>query len=125
MSKSALLGFWRHLLPIPRRLWQKQVRAAAHRNEAHLAFMTPAHHQVRNYVVREIARVGRPLPPAEIAQALGLPLAQVVEILADLEAHLTFLYRNPAGEVVWAYPVTAEATPHRVQHSSGERCYAA
>jgi len=38
---------------------------------------------------------------------------------------MTFLYRNGREEVVWAYPVTVETTPHRVTLSSGERLYSA
>jgi hypothetical protein len=46
-------------------------------------------------------------------------------ILDDLEKHMTFLFRNQAGEVVWAYPVTVEKTPHRVTFDTGETIYAA
>jgi len=38
---------------------------------------------------------------------------------------MTFLYRNVAGNVVWAYPVTVEQTPHRVIFNTGESIYAA
>jgi hypothetical protein len=38
---------------------------------------------------------------------------------------MTFLFRNPMGEVAWAYPVTAEPTPHHVTFSTGERTFAA
>ena len=46
-------------------------------------------------------------------------------ILDDLEKRMTFLYRNPQGCVTWAYPVTVDRTPHRVEFSSGEKLYAA
>src|SRR5258708_3809748 len=43
--------------------------------EDHLAFMTPRHYAVRNFVVRELPRHGgRPLRPARIAKSLGLEL---------------------------------------------------
>ncbi|MFI5090601.1 MAG: hypothetical protein ACHP7P_11125 [Terriglobales bacterium] len=39
----------------------------------HLAFMTAAHHAVRNFVVRELPRNGgKPLTPAQIASSLRL-----------------------------------------------------
>ena len=38
---------------------------------------------------------------------------------------MTFLFRNPAGDVTWAYPVTVDQTPHQVTFSSGEKLYAA
>jgi hypothetical protein len=87
--------------------------------------MTPDHHRVRNLVVRELPRVGAPLTPDWIASQVNLPNESVVRILGDLEKHLTFLFRNAEGAVVWAYPVTVEKTPHRVTLSTGERIYAA
>ncbi len=91
-----------------------------------LDFMTPAHHAVRNFVVRYLpGNSGRPLPPAQIAQALQLELQTVVDLLADLEKHLFFLVRNARGEVSWAFPVTSGRTPHRLRFSTGERIYGA
>jgi hypothetical protein len=120
MDDSLLLGLWRCTLPLPRAIWQRQVRG-----DAHLEFMTEAHHRVRNYVVIELPRAGEPLSPARIAQALDLPLAHVVGILDELEQHMTFLFRNGEGAVFWAYPVTVERTPHHVTFSTGEQVYAA
>ncbi len=90
-----------------------------------LSFMTPEHHRVRNFVVSELPRAGIALPPATIASRLDLAPEQVSHILDDLERHLFFLFRNPQGEVAWAYPVTVDPTPHRVTFSSGEQIYAA
>jgi hypothetical protein len=45
--------------------------------------------------------------------------------LTDLEARKIFLFRDGEGSVVWAYPVTAEQTPHRIRFRSGETLYAA
>ena len=49
----------------------------------------------------------------------------ILALLDDLQKHLFFLVLNPAGDVNWAYPVTAEKTPHRLRFSSGELTYAA
>jgi hypothetical protein len=87
--------------------------------------MSEDHHRVRNYVVAALPRVGEPLSPAFIAQALDLPQTQVVDILDELERHMTFLWRNEEGAVTWAYPVTVDRTPHHVTFSTGERIYAA
>ena len=38
---------------------------------------------------------------------------------------MTFLFRNPLGEVTWAYPVTVDTTPHPITFSSGEKLYGA
>ena len=120
MADNLLLGVSRFLLPIPRFVWQRQVRG-----DANLDFMSSDHHRVRDFVVMEIPKTGRRLSPAYIAQALDLPPDRLSAILEDLEKHMTFLFRNPQGEVEWAYPVTAACTPHHVAFSSGERIDAA
>jgi hypothetical protein len=118
---NILLGLSRSILPIPRAIWRSQVRGKPQKIE----FMTKDHHRVRDFVVVDLPRVGKPLPPDYIAEAMQLPQGQVVEILGDLERHMEFVFRNPAGAVVWAYPVTADNTPHHVTFSTGERINAA
>lgn len=125
METTIRLGLGHWILPVPRVFWQRRIVQKARHIQAGLAFMSKEHHQVRNFVVSEIARLDGPLSPEMIARGLGLPLARVEEILADLERHMTFLFRDGQGAVAWAYPVTAEATPHQVALSSGERVYAA
>jgi hypothetical protein len=120
LEDNLLLGVWRYLLPVPRPIWQSQVRG-----DVELDFMSGEHHNVRDFVVLELPRVGRPLTPEFIAQELNLSLPRVAGILDDLEAHMTFLFRNEQGAVAWAYPVTADRTPHHVTFSTGEQIYAA
>ena len=120
LDDSLLLGVWRYLLPVPRPIWQSQVRG-----DAELDFMSGEHHNVRDFVVLELPRVGKPLTPEFIAQELNLSLPRVAGILDDLEEHMTFLFRNEQGAVAWAYPVTADRTPHHVTFSTGEQIYAA
>jgi hypothetical protein len=90
-----------------------------------LSFMTRQHHQVRYFVVRELPRIGRAIAPELNATGLRLPLYRLSEILDELEKRLFFLVRNKNGHVAWAYPVTAEETPHRLIFSTGERIYGA
>jgi hypothetical protein len=123
MTDTILLGLGRHLLPVPRLLWRPIMRASARRTRAGLGFMSEEHHRVRDYAVRELARAGAPLTADTIAQALSLDPARVRTILDELEAHLTFLFRNERGEVTWAYPVTLEATPHPAHLSTGEDAF--
>ena len=125
MNKSLLLGVSRFLLRIPRPIWQREVARSARTAEGSLAFMTADHHQVRDFVVREMPRIAEPIPPEAIAHSLTMEPEQVVPMLDELEKKLTFLYRNQQGAVTWAYPVTAERTPHRLTSSTGERLYAA
>jgi hypothetical protein len=76
-------------------------------------------------VVKNLPGLARPMPPDFIADRLGLSNAQVVRILDELERRLIFLFRPGGREVVWAYPVTVEPTPHRLVFSSGEKLWAA
>ena len=121
MDESLLMGIGHHTVPIPRLVWQGQVKG----DEAKLDFMTEAHHRIRNFVVMELPLAGEPLSPELIARRLELPLDQVVGMLDDLEKQMTFLFRNEQGAVEWAYPVTVAPTPHRVAFSTGERVNAA
>ena len=113
------------MLPVPAFIWKRQVRANAQAIGGRLDFMSEEHHLVREFAVRELPRVGGPMSPQLIAEGLGLPHQQVVSILDDLEKNLTFLCRNEAGAVEWAYPVTAHETPHKITFKSGERLYSA
>jgi hypothetical protein len=67
----------------------------------------------------------KPIEPEFIAEKLNLPLERVKVLLEELERKLFFLVRNEAGAVAWAYPVTVERTPHRLDFNSGERLYGA
>jgi len=97
-----------------------------HNMEDRLAFLTPQHHSVRNFVVRELPRnEGRPLRPGQIAQGTGRDLPVVQDLLDELERNLFFLVRNAAGDVSWAFPVTSDRTPHRLTFSTGERIFGA
>jgi hypothetical protein len=42
-----------------------------------------------------------------------------------VERKLFFLWRDEAGAVAWAYPVTIDRTPHVIRFSSGERLHGA
>ena len=113
------------MLPLPAMIWKKRVDQEKVDMPAHLAFMSEEHHRVRNYVVRELPRIGAPITPARLSEDLDLSTERVVATLEQLERHLTFLFRNPAGEVARAYPVTADETPHRITINGKERLYAA
>ncbi len=69
---------------------------------------------IREFVVRELPAAGAPLAPCAVARALSLDEGEVERRLADLERRLFFLVRNDSGEVSWAFPVTAQPTPHRI-----------
>jgi len=125
MGNHMLLGLGHWMVPIPAPFWHRHVSRGAQHLKASLGFMSPEHHLVRDFAVRELPRLGRPIPPEFIGQNLNLPLPRVKTILEDLERHMTFVFRNEDGAVTWAYPVTVERTPHRVNLSTGEQVYAA
>jgi len=125
MRDNILLGLWRKLVPVPSLVWHRVVNSNAKKGDARLKFMSAEHHRVRNFSVLEIARVNQPLSAEYIAEKVNLPCNRVVQILDELEKNMMFLFRNEKGEVVWAYPVTAEETPHRVRLKTGEQTFAA
>jgi hypothetical protein len=125
MKNKLMLGLWRYMLNIPASLWEKKRAGKKKLILANLAFVTTEHRLIHHFVVRELPFAGKPLPPEYVANALNLPTERVIAILDDLEAHMTFLFRNAQGEIVWAYPVTVEKTPHKVTFHTGEQLYAA
>jgi hypothetical protein len=125
MNNALLSGLWKMMIEVPPFIWEKQIEKKKARIGQAVAFMSPEHRRVHHFVVRELPRLGGPLPPDLAAQELALPLERVKAIFQELEQHLTFLYRNEKGEVIWAYPVTVEETPHRLTFATGEQLYAA
>ena len=126
METTVLLGRGDKILKAPESEWRKELAQAPQFFASRLAFMTRDHHRVRNFVVSELPRNhGEPLRQENIARALGLPADALADILADLERNLFFLVRDDTGAVVWAFPVTAARTAHKVRFESGESIFAA
>lgn len=125
MSEWLMAGVWRHILRLPPAIGRKRVGQLADRARAEVGAVSASHRAVHHFVVRELPRFGSPMPPQTIAEGLDLPLPTVIEILSELEARKIFLFRDEEGSVVWAYPVTAEQTPHHIRFKSGETLYAA
>jgi hypothetical protein len=125
MDEQVLIGKEREILPSPWKAWEQALTGRVPHVKARLEFMSESHHLVRNFVVKELPPLGNPLSPEFISSRLNLPVERVNSILEDLEKNLTFLYRNRQGSVAWAYPVTADETPHRISFSTGERINAA
>jgi hypothetical protein len=112
------------MIKIPPFLWEKQALKMKKRMEEHLNFMTDEHRRVHHFVVRELPRVGKPISAEFTAKKLDLSLARVTTILDELETSKILVW-NEERNVVWAYPVTVDATPHHITFDSGERLYAA
>ena len=125
MTSDILIGEGTGFRREPEDKWREELATVLASPSPRLEFMTRTHHLVRDTVVTELPRYRAPLPPALIADKTALTVREVEPILAELEAKLFFLTRNATGAVSWAYPVTVEPTPHRLQFSTGESIYAA
>jgi hypothetical protein len=125
MSDALLVRLGRFGVRLPRPLWRWIIAREAQRSARGIAWMTPEHHRVRDFVVTEIARTGEPLTPTRIAAATGLADDHAASIVEELERGKTFLYRSDGADVDWAYPFTTTATSHRVTLGEGEPRYAA
>lgn len=125
MTESVLIGRGHTISRIPRAVWQQELRSAPEAIRQRLAFMSKEHHLVRNFVVRELPRLARPISLDTISRALGISRTRTSTIVGDLERNLFFLVRADGKEVSWAFPVTVEETGHRLVFSTGERLDAA
>lgn len=125
MEDNILLGRDQKIIEIPLAMWEQHLAQIPQHSQSRLNFMTEAHHRIRYFAVKEIANKQKPIEPELIAKELNMPLEQVNAILEELERRLFFLVRNEQGAVAWAYPVTVETTPHKLNFLSGERLYAA
>jgi hypothetical protein len=110
---------------MPRKQWEEVLNQVPARMKARLAFMSPQHHLVRNFVVRELPRYGRAIPAALISKKLRVSLDEVDRIVAELERNLFFLVRNDSRAVAWAFPFAVDQTPHELTFGTGERVYGA
>ena len=125
MEEKILLGRSKHIIEIPQAKWKEHLTQIPQHSQTRLSFMTGDHHRIRYFVVKELVDKQKPIQPESISNELNIPLAQVRDILEELERELTFLVRDEQGAVIWAYPVTVVPTPHRLNFSTGERVYAA
>jgi hypothetical protein len=125
MDGKVLLGRGKQIIEVSEAKWKSHLTQDPEHSQERLRFMTEQHHQIRYFAVSELMNTGKPLSPRFISERLGIALERVEVILDELEKKLFFLARNEQGEVAWAYPVTVEPTPHRLNFSTGERLYGA
>ena len=125
MAETVIFGKGGACETVPAGHWREEMRGVRRHMAGRLRFMTPDHQRVRYFAVSELIKTGAPLEPAHIARALRLAQRDADRILDELEQNLFFLVRDRRGRVIWAFPVTAEATAHRLRFSTGERLFAA
>jgi hypothetical protein len=125
MKNKLMVGFWKLIINVPSFLWEKQIAAAKRKFEKENKFITEDHRQIHHFIVKELPYLAKPMQPDYIAERIDLPIRRVKSIIEDLDEHMTFICRNSNGEIVWAYPVTVEKTPHHITFNTGEQLYAA
>ena len=125
MKEHVLLGTGDNFLEIPSETWKKHVEQAISEIPKLLSFMTKEHHLVRQFVVRELPRIAKPISAELLSNELNMSLSKTNEIIEDLERNLFFLVSNDQGNISWAFPVTVDKTPHELTFSTGERLNAA
>jgi hypothetical protein len=118
MFERILLGVGRRMVPVPECLFRSMARRDT-RKLARVSSLEPNERRVQHFAVREIPRRRKPIAPDVFADELELPPEEVSLILDELERRMTFLCRRGGEDVVWAYPVTAEETPHQVRIDGG------
>ncbi len=124
MFERILLGVGQRMVPVPEWLFRRMVRRDA-KKLAKRPTLEPDERRVQHFAVREIPRRREAIAPEVFAAELDLSPSQVDLILDELERRMTFLCRRGGEDVVWAYPVTAEDTPHQVRMDGGEAFSAA
>ena len=118
MFERVLLGVGRRMVPVPEWLFRPMVQRDAKKLSNRPA-LDPDQRRVQHFAVREIPRRREAIAPEVFAEELGLSLDEVNRILDELERRMTFLCRRGGKDVIWAYPVTAEETPHQVRIDGG------
>jgi hypothetical protein len=125
MKKNILMGKGSEFVEIPGEIWNQHLAQIPQDFRKISSFMTEEHHMIRYFVVKKLPHTGKPIPPEFISGELKMSLSRTTEILDDLERNLFFLVRNDQGRVSWAFPVTADKTPHHLTFSTGENLNAA
>ena len=106
------------MVPVPEALFMPMVRRDANKL-AKRSELEPDERRLQHFAVREIPRRREAIAPEVFARELDLSIDEVRQILDELEQRMTFLCRRGGEDVNWAYPVTADETPHQVRIDGG------
>jgi hypothetical protein len=87
--RRVLLGSKRRMVPIPWFLSTWILRRGARKTKKALGGLDDEHRRVHHFVVKELPRLARPMPPDFIADRLKLDKQRVIQILDELERRLS------------------------------------
>ena len=118
MFERVLLGVGRRMVPVPEFIFRPMVQRDANKLARRPA-LEPDQRRVQHFAVREIPRRREAIAPEDFAKELDLSIDEVNQILDELELRMTFLCRRGGEKVNWAYPVTADETPHQLRIDGG------
>ena len=117
---SVLFGFRKTMVPVPALIVNREMDKMVRRIKMKVSGFTAEKRKVHHFIVRELPGRGGPISINDVAHELGMPLRRVEVLIDELENDKTFLYRRNSTGINWAYPVTVEATPHKISFSTGE-----
>jgi hypothetical protein len=120
MRNYILFGIGRFTFPVPIFLFKSLLGKEVDSTRQHVSRLSDDQHRVRDFAVKEIPNVGKPITPEFIGESLDLSRDKTVSILDELEKGMTYLWRGDGENVTWAYPVTVDETPYRYTFNTGE-----
>jgi hypothetical protein len=113
-TRTVLQGDSDKITSIPESGWMEEFLASPSHIARRLEFMTPDHHRIRNLAVTRVAEGKGPVRVDWLAERLSMTPSEVDARLDELERALFFLVRDSEGNINWAFPFSAEVTPHAV-----------
>ncbi len=125
LKHKLYLGFRGVMMQIPTLLSDKGAKKGEKGAKAHANCLSKEERWVHHFIVMKMAVVKNPITTALIANELGMPNDQVLQIINKLENLKTFIYRDDGKGINWAYPLSLENTGFRMTASSGEQFFAA
>lgn len=124
-ENKILIGIGHKIIPAPACLLIRDTARMAKKMKIRINKITEEKRRIHHFVVRELPNTAQPVSLASIAQGLKMPADRVSMLVDEMEKDKAFFNRYHSEGINWAYPVTADNTPHHVTFSTGEQIDAA
>jgi hypothetical protein len=124
-ENKVLLGIGHRIFPAPVFMSIRETTKMAKNMKIRINKISEEKKRIHHFVVKELANTGQPISLALIARALAIPMDRVSALVDEMEKDKSFFNRYHSEGINWAYPVTADKTPHRITFSTGEQVNAA